>query len=275
VTTSQSGDELSRTLRDLRRAAGLSSTAAAGAAGIGQAALSRYETGRFVPTRARLDALLTAYGAPAGVGNRLRAMVDDLRAENRRVVVHRKNAPSFQRRIRDIEATSEHVATFQPAVVPGILQTESYMRVLTAGVDRRIADGVVAARLERQQLLGRPGHRWTQILTAGAVLWCAGSAETMAEQIDRILEVSHLEGVRIGVIPACRPVEVFPLHGFDLYDERAAIVGTLATTAIITEPADVRLHVDMFASLTEAADFGDAARATLAEFRAGYVGDRT
>jgi hypothetical protein len=224
-----------------------------------------------VPTRARLEALLETYQAPAEVADRLRAMVDDLRAENRRVVVHRKNAPAFQRRIRDIEATSEHVATFQPAVIPGILQTEAYMRVLTANADRQVADGVIAARLERQKLLGHPGHRWTQIVTAGALLWCAGSAATMVEQIDRIIEVSHLAGVRIGVIPARRPVTVFPLHGFDLYDERAVIVGTLATTAVITEPADVRLHIDMLTTLNAVADFDDAARAALAEVRDGYA----
>ncbi|WP_158228238.1 helix-turn-helix transcriptional regulator [Pseudonocardia sp. MH-G8] len=273
MSTSQTGDELSRRLRDLRQTAGLTSIAAAEAAGIGQAALSRYENGRFVPTRARLEALLAAYRAPEEVAERLRAMVDDLRAENRRVVVHRKNAPAFQRRIRDIEATSEHVATFQPAVIPGILQTEAYMRVLTASADREVADGVIAARLERQKLLGQSGHRWTQLVTAGALLWCAGSAATMVEQIDRIIEISRLDGVRIGVIPARRPMTVFPLHGFDLYDERAVIVGTLATTAVITESADVRLHVDMFTALSEAADFGDGGRAALAEVRDGYVAD--
>jgi Domain of unknown function (DUF5753) len=125
--------------------------------------------------------------------------------------------------------------------------------------------------LRGQVLLGQPAHRWTQILTAGALLWCAGSPATTAEQIDRIIEASHVDGVRIGVIPARRPVTVFPLHGFDLYDERAVIVGTLATTAIITEPADVRLHIDMLESLTGAADFDDAARETLAAVRDGYL----
>jgi hypothetical protein len=59
------------------------------------------------------------------------------------------------------------------------------------------------------------------------------------------------------VIPACRPVSVFPLHGFDVYDERAVIVGTVATTAIITEPAD----------------FGADARETLIELRDCYNAD--
>jgi hypothetical protein len=93
----------------------------------------------------------------------------------------------------------------------------------------------------------------------------------MIEQIDHIIDASHLDGVRIGVIPARRPVSVFPLHGFDLYDERAVIVGTIATTAIITEPADVRLHIDILDSLSRVADFGEDALKTLAELRDGYA----
>lgn len=270
-TNEPSGDELSRTLRDLRAAAEMTSTAAAHAAGIGQAALSRYETGRFVPTPERLDALLDAYDATTDVRARLHQIVTDLRAENRRVVVHRRNAPAFQRRIRDIEAASAHVTTFQPTMVPGILQTPAYMRVLTSAVDSTIADGLIAARTERQQLLGNPSHRFTQIITAGALLWCAGSPATMIEQIDHIIAASHLDGVRIGVIPAHRPMTVFALHGFDLYDERAVIIGTLATTAILTDPDDVALHVDLLATLAAAANYDDDARRSLTELRDSYA----
>ena len=270
-TTEPGGDELSRTLRDLRTAAGLTSTAAAHIAGIGQAALSRYENGRFVPTPERLDALLNIYHATSTVRTRLHEIVADLRTENRRIVVHRRNAPAFQRRIRDIEAASAHVATFQPTIVPGILQTAAYMRVLTTSVDHPIADGLITARTERQQLLGAPGHRFTQILTAGALLWCAGSPAIMIEQLDHIIAASYLDGVRIGVIPAHRPMTVFPLHGFDLYDQRAVIVGTLSTTAILTDPDDVALHVDLLTTLTAAAGFDDAARRTLTDLRNSYT----
>ncbi len=270
-TNESSGDELSRTLRDLRAAAEMTSTAAAHAAGIGQAALSRYETGRFVPTPERLDALLDAYDATADIRARLHQIVTDVRVENRRVVVHRRNAPAFQRRIRDIEAASAHVTTFQPTMVPGILQTPAYMRVLTSAVDPTIANGLIAARIERQQLLGTPGHRFTQIITAGALLWCAGSSATMIEQIDHIIAVSRLDGVRVGVIPAHRPMTVFPMHGFDLYDERAVIVGTLATTAILTDPDDVARHIDLLAALRAGAEYDTNARSTLTELRNGYA----
>jgi hypothetical protein len=179
-------------------------------------------------------------------------------------------APAFQRRIRDIEAGSSHVTTFQPTVVPGILQTPAYMRALTDGVDPAIAEGVIAARLERQALLGVPGHRFTLIIAAGALLWCAADAATMIEQLDRIIAASRLDGVRVGVIPPRRPATVFPLHGFDVYDQHAVIVGTLATTAVITDPDDVALHLDMLRRLEPLADYDEAARTTLAAIRDCY-----
>jgi hypothetical protein len=49
--------------------------------------------------------------------------------------------------------------------------------------------------------------------------------------------------------------------------------GTVATTAIITEPADVRLHIDVLESLAEVADSGADARETLIELRDGYKAD--
>lgn len=103
-TNEPSGDELSRTLRDLRAAAEMTSAAAANAAGIGQAALSRYETGRFVPTPECLDALLDAYDATTDARARLHQIVTDLRAENRRVVVHRRNAPAFRARCTSLRS---------------------------------------------------------------------------------------------------------------------------------------------------------------------------
>ncbi len=129
---------------------------------------------------------------------------------------------------------------------------------------------MISARQERQALLGAPGRQYTQILTAGSLLWCAGRPETMIEQIDRIIVTSRLPGVRIGVIPPRRPATVFPLNGFDVYDRRAVIVGTVATTAILTEPADVDLHLEMLDALARLADYDDAARATLATVRDTY-----
>jgi hypothetical protein len=47
----------------------------------------------------------------------------------------------------------------------------------------------------------------------------------------------------------------------------------LATAAVVTEPADVARHVEVFAALSAVAEFGDGAREVLREIRAGYVAD--
>ena len=48
------------------------------------------------------------------------------------------------------------------------------------------------------------------------------------------------------------------------------IVGTVATTAILTEPPDVDLHLKMLDALARLADYDDDARATLATIRDTY-----
>ncbi len=88
---------------------------------------------------------------------------------------------------------------------------------------------MISARQERQALLGAPGRQYTQILTAGSLLWCAGRPETMIEQIDRIIVTSRLPGVSIGVIPPRRPTTVFILDALArLADYDAAARATLA-----------------------------------------------
>jgi hypothetical protein len=57
---------------------------------------------------------------------------------------------------------------------------------------------------------------------------------------------------------------VFPLHGWDLHDQRAVIYGTADATAILTEPGDVARYVMLTAAVERIAVWDDAARAVLA-----------
>ena len=77
-------------------------------------------------------------------------------------------------------------------------------------------------------------------MTEGALRWQASGPSVMAEQLDHIAEISNRPHVRVGIIPVDdhRP-DVFPLHGFSVYDYRAVLVGTRVATAFLTEPGDV------------------------------------
>ncbi|MCA1572844.1 MAG: helix-turn-helix domain-containing protein [Chloroflexi bacterium] len=255
-------DELSQMLRQLGIDASLSGIEAGKATGFSQPTISRWERGLFVPRPDEVATLARIYHAPAAVGRRLVQMAEDLREEftSARVVMHR-GAGSAQQRIGRIEAASESIATFHPAMIPGLLQTEAYARaVFGSGLTGAELEKAVTARLDRQRLLTQPGRRFVQVLTEGALRWHAHSPGVMAEQLDHLAEVAELPAVRLGVIPWTVPARVFPMHGFDLYDRRAVIVSTMTATALLTDQLDLTRYVELIGELEVLAAFGDEAR---------------
>lgn len=262
--------ELADALWNLRKAAGMSAARAADlVAGRQQPWLARFERGAAVPTPVEVEALTELYGAPAKVRRRLVALSRDLRHDPNppaRMVMQR--AGEMQQRIGRIEKASRRIATFAPTVLPGLLQTEAYMRVVFAsGNDLSSAQQAKASagRLERAELLHQPGREFVFSITEGALRWQLGGAAVMAEQLDHLIEVSRLPMVRLGVIPWTTPVDVAPMHGFDLHDRRAAIVGTETATAFLTNRHDVAAYVKLLADLERLTTWGEAARTVLAE----------
>jgi transcriptional regulator with XRE-family HTH domain len=265
---------LSRTLRELREAAKLSTRDVARLTGFSAAKISRVERGHNIPTEADVATLTRAYRAPADVRARLTTIARDIQSEHRPVVMARgRGQPSaFQERLQRIEATTEHLTTFTPTVVPGLLQTETYMRALVAyrELPAQEVDNFVAARLARQERLMDPAHRLTLITTEGALGWRAGTPEDMVEQVERIIAVARLPSVRGGIIPWGTRAPVFPLHGWDLHDHRAVIYGTVEATAILTEPRDVARYVTLTDAVAQIAVWGDEARAELSRIADVY-----
>jgi transcriptional regulator with XRE-family HTH domain len=266
-------DWLSTTLRDLRRRAGLSGMDAAGQAGLSQPRISRIETGRFVPTEAEIRSLCRLYQAPADVRRELLQVVDDLRSETAAArVVLQRGAWRLQQRLGRIEAAAARLRAYQPAVVLGLLQTADYARAVFADggdITGEALDQAVAERAARAAVLDSD-RDFTLIMAEGALRWQAGGPRLMAAQLDHIAEVTHRANVRIGVIPWIRPVQVFPLHGFHIYDQRAAIVGTRTATAFITDPRDVSDYEKLFAELEALASFDDDARRVISRIAGDY-----
>jgi hypothetical protein len=55
-----------------------------------------------------------------------------------------------------------------------------------------------------------------------------------------------------------------PLHGWEIYDQRLAIVGTITATALLDDPRDIAAYVDMFERLEQLAVYDKKARIILA-----------
>jgi transcriptional regulator with XRE-family HTH domain len=272
--TTPSRDELSRTLRDLRTASGLTIREVATKIGVASSTVSRLENGRYVPTPEQVEQLAQAVGARGAVRRHLVSLARDLRERTApRQVLLRAGAATAQREFGRIEAAAGHVQSFSPVMVLGLLQTADYAREVFASVAP--ADQVndaVRARMERQRLLEGEGPPvFTQVMAEGALRWHVGSPELMAQQCEHIAAAAARGGrMKVGIIPWTQPIDVFPMTGFDLYDARAVIVGTITGTAFLKSEGDVADYGALFQRLVGLAVFGEEAQAIAAGIAAQY-----
>ncbi|MFF8830473.1 Scr1 family TA system antitoxin-like transcriptional regulator [Streptomyces sp. NPDC015131] len=105
-----------------------------------------------------------------------------------------------------LEASAITLDTYEPRVIPGLLQTEAYARVLFRGQlpplsDEQVEDQMTA-RLERQRLLrDRPNTAYSFILEEHLFHHRVGGAEVTRELLDHLLEVTELRNVAVQVLP--------------------------------------------------------------------------
>ena len=262
--TNPSPDELSATLRQQRKAAGLSGIEAAQRAGFSQPKISRFETGRQAPTPDEVATLARVYRMPSETRARLLELAEALRAStsrSRAVLSH--GAHHMQQRLARIEEASSTIRSFVPTMVTGLLQTSEYARAIgSRDMSGHALDAFVAARLARQQILDTPRYI-RAIITEGGLRWHVGSPTTMADQLDHLIDESHRRNLELGVIPWTQPVCSASLHCFTVYDSRAVTVGTETSTAVITDAADVRDYGQRHDLFAQYAAYGDDARAEL------------
>lgn len=267
-------DRLSGRLRELRRAAGLSSAAAARAAGFSQSKLSKIETGGLLPSFADGEALLRAYRAYDKDRDEVLDLLHALQGEveSARVIL-RRGAYRLQQQIARVEAQTLHYRDLQVAYVAGLVQTPAYIvRIAEPVLTGSDQDRFMAARLRRQRILQDGGKQFTFVMTEGALRWRAGPAPMMAAQMDHIAEISRLPNVRVGVVPWTTeaPPGIFPGHEIQIFDDRMVIVGMETATANIQDPRDIAIYLDLFQAVKAIAVFGEEARGVLAKIAADY-----
>ncbi|MDV6012421.1 helix-turn-helix transcriptional regulator [Haloechinothrix sp. LS1_15] len=264
-------NELSATLRRLRKDAGLSGAEAARRAGLSQPKVSRTETGTFMPTPEQVDALCQVYDAPTEVRKGLVGMAREVQEDriSARIVLER-GGWRLQERIGRIEEVAGRVRSVAPTLVPGLLQTRGYAEALFGeSLTHDDRQRTVDARMMRQRLLDTQ-REFTFVLTEGALWWNMGGARVMSQQLAYLDEVSRRDNVRLGVIPWSTPVTVPVLHAFDLYDSRAVLFGTQTATALVTESREVTDYEAHWAELQPFVSYGDDARAILERITAVY-----
>jgi hypothetical protein len=104
------------------------------------------------------------------------------------------------------EAAATTLRWYEPLVVPGLLQTHGYARAVfrtrVGDTDEEIEE-LVAARLERQAILGRPKPPtlWV-VIDEGVLHRPVGGMDVMREQIKHLTCAAQRPNVVVQVIPA-------------------------------------------------------------------------
>lgn len=276
ASTPRNSAELAQALQQLRKDAGLTGEAAAATAGISRYRLMRLEKNMFTPRAAEVEALCRMYRAPAATRRAMLAVVEEVasRPTPARQILYRGGSARMQQRVGRVEESSRLIRVFQPLVVPGLLQTADYARVVLGcrgKVKGSYLDEAVAERMARQAALSDTRKRFVLMMTEGTLRWQAGSARIMADQLAHLAEqASARPHVRVGIIPWDRPVAFFPGHGLSIYDHRTAIIGLWDGTEFVGDPARVALFDDLMGKAERAAVFGDEAAEVIGQGAALY-----
>jgi transcriptional regulator with XRE-family HTH domain len=256
-------------LRDLRASRFRSGSALARHLGWQQTRVSKLELGSQLPSPDDLDIWIEATGA----GPEARAELDELLTRARieyRVWDDAYRSGAIATRQAEIAALESEVSTireYQPAMVPGILQTPTYARemlsipggaVLTGATPSSI-ESLIAERVKRQEVLYQP-NRNIQVVLGEPALWTYfGTTDTLRGQLDRLVTLSGLASVELGVLRIAQPSPTMPLSGFSIHDEDVVFVETLTGEQQLEDPSEVLAYLKMFDLLREAAATGPEA----------------
>jgi transcriptional regulator with XRE-family HTH domain len=106
----------------------------------------------------------------------------------------------------DLEQDATVINVYQTELIPGLLQTEDYIRVVFAAMSKQYSSETVEmgikARLERQQVLTRPDLPQVDfVMSESAVARQVGDDSVMRDQLDHIIEVAKRPNVHVRVLP--------------------------------------------------------------------------
>jgi uncharacterized protein DUF5753/helix-turn-helix protein len=191
-------------LRRLREARGITAGAAGQAIRASHAKISRMELGRVGFRDRDVTDLLTFYG-----------VTDEQERGAFLTLVRQANVPGWWHQYSDIvpswfeiylglEQASSVIRTYQPQLVPGLLQTPEVARsIIQLGHPRRSADDIerrLALRMTRQEILTQREAPQLWAVMEEASLWRLDGRSTMRKQIQHLMNMAELPNVTVQVI---------------------------------------------------------------------------
>ncbi|MEV8018745.1 helix-turn-helix transcriptional regulator [Streptomyces sp. NPDC086554] len=194
---------LGQELKKLREQAGLSAGEAAERIDMGRGQLSHIEAGRTSILSDRLRDLCGALGCESV------PYIEGLVAMSEATgkgwwSAYKGNVGSAAMNLAELEAGATALRSHESLFVPGLLQTEEYMRAIFANpkLDVRDIDEATAFRMERQTVLTSENPpEFHAVIHEAALHMRFGGAAVLRGQLLHLVEVAQLPNVTVQVVP--------------------------------------------------------------------------
>ncbi|MFF4604034.1 Scr1 family TA system antitoxin-like transcriptional regulator [Streptomyces sp. NPDC001339] len=169
-----------------------------------------------------------------------------------------RSHPALYRRRMALEREAIAVREWSPTVVPGLLQTPDYARLLFRAGNPRASEGEisasVAARMARQGILKADVPPDVHVVLCESVIRrLVGGREVMGEQLAALLKHGAKATTRIQVLPLDAEAHLFIDGAVTLLTDPHNVTRVCAdafrTTAIVEDPEQVRRAVRTYDGL--------------------------
>ncbi|MEO3811214.1 helix-turn-helix transcriptional regulator [Sphaerisporangium sp. B11E5] len=181
-------------LRRYRQAAGLTQRQLAERMGYSDALVALVETMKRTPSE-RFAELADQALRLDGVMVRLQA-----------ATTWQQQAPEYLRPWLEEEADAMSLRTWEPLIIPGLLQTESYAREILGtwpGITSEELETRLTSRMRRQAILTKDKPPLTSVVIDEAVIRRRiGDAQVMREQLELVIEMARHPHLTLQVVPS-------------------------------------------------------------------------
>ena len=261
----QAREALGTRLREIRLDAGLTARALAQLAGWHFTKVSKLEHGTRRPSPDDIRSWCRYCRAEDQVVDLIAAArgIDAMYTEWRRQM--RAGMRHFQDSARPLYEQTRMFRVYETTFIPGLLNTGGYAAAIVgfwAGLMNLPTDieTAVAARMGRQNVLYAQARRFAFVIEEQALRTRVGGAEVMAGQLDRLLALTSMPAISLGIIPGGGQRHALAQGSFWIFDEKRVQVETVSAGLDITQPAEISLFAQVFGLLQRSAVYGRGAR---------------
>ncbi|MFH8881615.1 helix-turn-helix domain-containing protein [Streptomyces californicus] len=254
--------QLGRELRRLRLAANLSSTQVVRKLLCSPSKLTRLEQGdNAVVEPADVMALCEIYGADHEMRAQLvgYAAVTKTKKDWWQSPEYRPAVPPSFKAFLALEATAEALHDYQAEFVPGLLQTEEYVRAIHERAHEGLApdeiDRLVAVRMTRQEALRRTAQplKSASIINEAVLYRQVGGEQVMRAQLEHLAEMVSHPSVTLQIVPFKAGAHAGMNGAFTLLrlpDAQPIVyLENLGGASVTRRPGNVRVYEEAFTDL--------------------------